>query len=102
MSASRRGSGACKCLARGGRLVTCGATTGYDARIDLRFLFARQYLADGLLHGHVKPSCCAPRSSSSPASCARSSIEMFPLAEAAEAHRRLESREAFGKVVLTV
>ncbi len=31
-----------KCLARGGRLVTCGATTGHDARIDLRFLFGRQ------------------------------------------------------------
>src|ERR1700686_4500596 len=29
-------------LARGGRLVTCGATTGYDAKIDLRFLFTRQ------------------------------------------------------------
>ena len=29
-------------LTRGGRLVTCGATTGHDARIDLRFLFSRQ------------------------------------------------------------
>src|SRR5262249_39021083 len=29
-------------LARGGRLVTCGATTGFDAKIDLRFLFSRQ------------------------------------------------------------
>jgi NADPH:quinone reductase-like Zn-dependent oxidoreductase len=30
------------CLAAGGRLVTCGATTGYEAKIDLRHLFARQ------------------------------------------------------------
>src|SRR6201993_2041206 len=29
-------------LAPSGRLVTCGATTGYDAKIDLRFLFSRQ------------------------------------------------------------
>src|SRR6202790_3376530 len=29
-------------LAYAGRLVTCGATTGYDAKIDLRFLFTRQ------------------------------------------------------------
>jgi len=29
-------------LAAGGRLVTCGATTGYDAKVDLRFLFSRQ------------------------------------------------------------
>src|SRR2546430_1312854 len=29
-------------LALSGRLVTCGATTGYDAKIDLRFLFTGQ------------------------------------------------------------
>jgi NADPH:quinone reductase-like Zn-dependent oxidoreductase len=29
-------------LARGGRLVTCGATTGHRGAIDLRVLFARQ------------------------------------------------------------
>src|ERR1700747_3346683 len=28
-------------LAPGGRLVTCGATTGYDGKIDLRYLFTR-------------------------------------------------------------
>ena len=31
-----------KSLARGGRLVTCGATSGWAASIDLRHLFARQ------------------------------------------------------------
>ena len=31
-----------KCLTRSGRLVTCGATTGHDAHIDLRVLFVRQ------------------------------------------------------------
>jgi NADPH:quinone reductase-like Zn-dependent oxidoreductase len=31
-----------RALARGGRLVTCGATTGHNAAIDLRHLFARQ------------------------------------------------------------
>src|SRR6266849_3598561 len=31
-----------KSLSIGGRLVTCGATTGYDANLDLRFLFTRQ------------------------------------------------------------
>src|SRR6201993_2931405 len=31
-----------KSLAPGGRLVTCGCTAGYDAKIDLRFLFTRQ------------------------------------------------------------
>src|SRR6266480_3041809 len=29
-------------LKPGGTLVTCGATTGFEAKIDLRFLFSRQ------------------------------------------------------------
>jgi len=28
-------------LAAGGRVVTCGVTTGYDVKLDLRFLFAK-------------------------------------------------------------
>ena len=31
-----------KSLKPGGTLVTCGATTGFKANIDLRFLFSRQ------------------------------------------------------------
>src|SRR5882762_6247965 len=31
-----------KCLKPGGTLVTCGATSGFNANIDLRFLFSRQ------------------------------------------------------------
>src|SRR5271168_4318100 len=31
-----------KSLKAGGTIVTCGATTGFDAKFDLRFLFARQ------------------------------------------------------------
>ena len=31
-----------KCLKPAGTLVTCGATTGFNASIDLRFLFSRQ------------------------------------------------------------
>src|SRR5207248_10049802 len=30
-------------LAPAGRLVTCGATTGFDARVDLRYLFSKQW-----------------------------------------------------------
>ena len=39
------------CLAHHGRLVTCGATTGYDVRLDLRHLFAKQIDSAGILHG---------------------------------------------------
>src|SRR5260370_31651943 len=30
-------------LAHGGRLVTCGATTGFDSGVDLRYLFSKQW-----------------------------------------------------------
>src|SRR5258708_19305758 len=30
------------CLPYGGRLVTCGATTGYEAKLDLRVLFYKR------------------------------------------------------------
>jgi NADPH:quinone reductase-like Zn-dependent oxidoreductase len=90
-----------RCLARGGRLVACGATSGHNGAIDLRALFARQlsllgsYMGtradfaaalDALHAGHLMPVVDS----------------VLPLAEAAEAHRRLESRGQFGKVVLQI
>ncbi len=88
-----------KSLAVGGRLVTCGATTGFDARLDLRLLFAKQlsvigsYMgtprelvaaAEGLFDGTFRPVVA----------------RTFPLADAADAHRALESSQHFGKIVL--
>lgn len=88
-----------KSLSVGGRLVTCGATTGFDARLDLRLLFAKQlsvigsYMgtprelltaAEGLFDGTFKPVV----------------DRTFPLADAADAHRALESSQQFGKIVL--
>jgi NADPH:quinone reductase-like Zn-dependent oxidoreductase len=88
-------------LAASGRLVTCGATTGYDAKVDLRFLFTRQLSLLGsymgtkndlrtvmklVAGGRLKPVV----------------DRVFPLAEAAAAHAYLESGAQFGKVVLTV
>lgn len=88
-------------LAVGGRLVTCGATTGYDVKIDLRYLFSRHLsilgsymgskaelfsVLDLLTRGLVKPVI----------------DKLLPLSHAAEAHARLERREQFGKIVLQV
>jgi 2-desacetyl-2-hydroxyethyl bacteriochlorophyllide A dehydrogenase len=88
-------------LAAGGRLVTCGATTGYDAKIDIRYLFSRNisilgsYMGSkGELHsvlelvrrGLLKPVI----------------DKVLPLARAAEAHARMEHRRQFGKIVLQV
>ena len=90
-----------RCLARGGRLVTCGATTGTDAQLDLRHLFARQLSLLGSYMGGKAELLRAARL------FFRGDLRpvvdrTFPLAEAAEAQRRLEAGEQFGKVVLTL
>ena len=87
-------------LARGGRLVTCGATTGPRAAVDLRHLFARQLSLLGSYMGTKSELLAA-----APlffAGKLRPVIDhVLPLADAGMAHRRLEHREHFGKIVLT-
>ena len=88
-----------KSLKPGGKLVTCGATTGHEAKFDLRVLFSKQlsflgsYMGNmGDLHevfkhifaGRLKPVV----------------DKTFPLREARAAHERLEAGKQFGKVIL--
>ncbi len=87
-------------LARGGRLVTCGATTGHDAGIDLRFLFSRQLSLLGSYMGRKGELLRAAPLFFNGTFMPAIDVVM-PLAEAAAAHRRLEAREGFGKIVLT-
>ena len=90
-----------KCLARGGRLVTCGATTGYKAGIDLRFLFSRQYSLMGSYMGTKAELLRAAQFFF--AGQLRPAVDRtFPLADAAAAHQYLEEGKQFGKVVLEV
>jgi NADPH:quinone reductase-like Zn-dependent oxidoreductase len=88
-------------LAKKGRLVTCGATSGSAAQIDLRFLFVRQHSIMGcymgsraelneaidlLEEGRLKPVVDSA----------------FPLEEAREAQKRMIDRKNFGKIVLKI
>jgi NADPH:quinone reductase-like Zn-dependent oxidoreductase len=90
-----------RALAPGGRLVTCGATTGRNATIDLVALFAKQLTLVGsymgtkgellrvarfFFSGQLKPVI----------------DRTFPLADARAAQERLEASEHFGKIVLEV
>jgi NADPH:quinone reductase-like Zn-dependent oxidoreductase len=88
-------------LASGGRLVTCGATTGARGAIDLRHLFARQLSLLGSYMGTF-----ADLRQAAPlffdGVLAPVIDEVFPLARAADAQRRLETKGQFGKVVLTL
>jgi NADPH:quinone reductase-like Zn-dependent oxidoreductase len=88
-------------LAPSGRLVTCGATTGYDAKIDLRFLFSRQLSLLGSYMG-TKSELQTVMKLVAAGRLKTVVDRVFPLAEAAAAHAYLESSSQFGKVVLKV
>jgi NADPH:quinone reductase-like Zn-dependent oxidoreductase len=88
-------------LALAGRLVTCGNTTGYDAKLDLRFLFSRQLSLLGSYMG-VKSELHTVMKLVAAGRLKPVVDRTFPLTEAAAAHAYLESGQQFGKVVLKV
>ena len=88
-------------LAIGGRLVTCGATTGFAAQLDLRYLFARQLSLLGSYMGS-RAELYTVLKLVGEKRLHPVIDRVFPLAEAVQAHRRMEQREQFGKIVLAV
>jgi NADPH:quinone reductase-like Zn-dependent oxidoreductase len=87
-------------LAVNGRLVTCGATTGFDGHIDLRYLFSRHISVLGSYMGSKADLYQALELIGR--GQLRAVIDsVMPLAQCAEAHARMERREQFGKIVLT-
>jgi NADPH:quinone reductase-like Zn-dependent oxidoreductase len=88
-------------LARGGRLVTCGATTGPNGALDLGALFSRQLTIHGSYMGTKGELMRAARFFFT--GQLKPVIDRtFPLADAAVAHRRMEASGQFGKIVLEV
>ena len=88
-------------LTRGGRLVTCGATTGYNGSLDLRALFAKRLTILGSYMGTKSELLQAARLLF--AGGLKPVIDrVYPLAEAAAAQLRLGDSEQFGKIVLEV
>ena len=91
---------AIKCLRPSGRLVTCGATAGPLAEIDMRYVFSRQLKIMGSKMGNLAEM----RAVWALAAAGRLKPVVdrtYPLAEARQAHEYLEARGQFGKVVLT-
>jgi NADPH:quinone reductase-like Zn-dependent oxidoreductase len=88
-----------KSLVAGGRLVTCGASSGFEARTDLRYVFFKKLQILGSTMGpkgslfdilqHVNSGKLKPVLD-----------QTFPLSEARAAHRALEAQFQFGKLVL--
>jgi NADPH:quinone reductase-like Zn-dependent oxidoreductase len=88
-----------RALARGGRLVTCGATTGHRAALDLRHLFARQLSLLGSYMGG-KPELRRAAELFFAGVLAPVVDRVLPLRDARVAHERLEEGQQFGKIVL--
>lgn len=88
-----------RCVKRGGKILVCGATAGYDPKEDLRYVWSFELkiigsnsfyddnlkaLMELIEQGRMKPII----------------DEVLPLRRAAEGLRLIENREVFGKVVV--
>jgi NADPH:quinone reductase-like Zn-dependent oxidoreductase len=88
-------------LKKGGRLVTCGATSGFDARTDLRHVFYRHLTILGSMMGSKADLLAAMKFIES--GQIRAVVDRtLPLAEARKAHELMEDRAQFGKLVLLI
>ena len=87
-------------LAWGGRLVTCGATSGSKVEIDLKPIFFKNLS----IHGNTMGSRADLATVLGLLQSGRLKTVLdskFPMSGLPQAHARLESRLGFGKVVLT-
>lgn len=88
-----------RCVKRGGKILVCGATAGYDPKEDLRYIWSFELQVIGsnsfyddnlqalmglIAGGKMKPVI----------------DKVLPLEQAAEGLRLIETREVFGKVVV--
>lgn len=88
-------------LKKGGRLVTCGATSGFDAKTDLRHVFYRHLTILGSMMGSKADLLAATKFIES--GQIRAAVDRtLRLAEARKAHELIEDRAQFGKVVLAI
>lgn len=91
--------GSIRCTRPGGRLVTCGATTGYEAVTDLRYVWTRELTilgSDGWTRDDLRAIVDLVR---------RGELEpvihaVFPLSRIREAEAEIEERRTFGKVIV--
>ena len=85
---------------RGGRVLTCGATTGFAPQTDLRHIFFRQVQVLGSTMGSHREFLdvmkCLFRGQLKPVI-----DRVLPLPEARKGHELIEQRAVFGKIVLT-
>jgi alcohol dehydrogenase len=92
-------NGSLLCLKRGGRLVTCGSTSGQSTPLNLFQLYTQQYRIFGSFGAslrNIRESLAKMASGLTPVIDAE-----LPLADFERALTRLESRQVFGKIIVT-
>jgi len=93
-------NGSLLCLKRGGRLVTCGATSGPSASINLMQLFQQQYRITGSFGcrlANIEASLAKMAGGLSPVI-----DSVWPWERFEDGLARIEGRQVFGKVIVTV
>jgi NADPH:quinone reductase-like Zn-dependent oxidoreductase len=92
-------NGSLLCLKRGGRLVTCGSTSGVSTTMNLMQLFQQQYRIFGSFGCRMENIA---QSLAKMAGGMKPVIDtVYPLDAFQEGLSRLESRQVFGKIIVT-
>jgi NADPH:quinone reductase-like Zn-dependent oxidoreductase len=90
-------------LTKGGRLVTCGATADYLTKLDIRYVYSRHQTIFGSWMGGKSELIEVLKFFGGASPRLIPVVDsVFPLHKAAEAHRRMEERKNFGKIVLKI
>ena len=93
-------NGSLLCLKRGGRLVTCGSTSGVSTTMNLMQLFQQQYRITGSFGcrmANITDSLAKMEGGLKPVL-----DEVLPVAEFSRGLEKLESRRVFGKIIATL
>jgi alcohol dehydrogenase len=89
-----------RCMAVGARLVTCGATAGFEEQLDVRYVWTFEHNLMGS-NGWRREDIEAMLGYAADGSLLPVVDRVMPLAEVREAERLMEERQVFGKILLT-
>ncbi|CAA2139272.1 zinc-binding dehydrogenase [Methylobacterium bullatum] len=93
-------NGSLLCLKRGGRLVTCGSTSGVSTTMNLMQLFQQQYRITGSFGcsmANIRQSLAKMADGITPVV-----DTVLPLGDFSQGLERLESRKVFGKILVAI
>jgi alcohol dehydrogenase len=88
-----------RALKRYGKLLTCGATAGFDTREDIRYIWQRELRIIGS-NGYLKEDVTAGMTGVASGQYKLPEVRIFPMSKLGEAESLMEARDFFGKIVL--